>query len=114
MRYVICGVVAVGLGAALAGAGLVRGEDDDGEEEVAIADLPQAVVDAIKKDYPNAELLAAEKETENGETLYDVEFKNDGKTLEAEVTPDGKIVEVEEEDDDDDDDGDDEAEVRAE
>lgn len=82
--------------ALVAGAGVVSAES---EEPVAIKDLPKAVVDAIERDYPDAELLEAEKETENGETLYEVEIKTGGKTLEVEVTPEGKIIEVEEEDD---------------
>ena len=99
MKYVMCGFAAVAL-AAIVGAGLAQAEEV--EEEVAIADLPAAVTDAIKAEYPNAELLEAEKETEDGPTTYEVEIKNDGKTLEVEVSPEGKILEVEEEGDDDD------------
>ena len=102
MRFVHVGGAAVAaavLTAGLAGAAAVRAEET--EEAVAIADLPQAVTDAIKKDYPDAEFLAAEKETEDGTTTYEVEIKDGGKTLEVEVTPDGKIVEVEEEGADD-------------
>ncbi len=99
MKYVIYRFAAVAL-AAIVGAGFVRAEEV--EEEVAIADLPTAVTDAIKAEYPDAELLEAEKETEDGTTTYEVEIKNDGKTLEVEVSPEGDILEVEEEGDDDD------------
>jgi hypothetical protein len=90
--------------ALVAGVGVVSAEET--EEPVAIKDLPKAVVDAIEKEYPDAELLEAEKETENGETLYEVEIQTGGKTLEVEITPEGKIIEVEEEDDGKDDGGD--------
>ena len=48
------------------------------EEKVAIDKLPKAVVDAIKARFAGAELKAAEKETEGGKTVYDVEIKYKG------------------------------------
>ena len=103
MKYVMCGFAIVAL-AAIVGAGFARAEED--EEGIAIADLPAAVTDAIKAEYPDAELLEAEKETEEGTTTYEVEIKNDGKLLEVEVSPEGEILGVEAEGDDEgDDDG---------
>ena len=73
----------------------------DDEQEIAIADLPAAVVDAVKAKFPDATLVEAEVETENGKMVYEVEIEDDGQELEVEVSADGEILEVESDDDDD-------------
>jgi hypothetical protein len=74
---------------AVATLGVALGAD---EEKVAIDKLPKAVVDAIKARFAGAELKAAEKETEGGKTVYDVEIKYKGANYEVAVTPEGKIT----------------------
>src|SRR5688572_4562103 len=75
---------------------------DEDEEEVAVKDLPAKVVDAIEAKFPGAKITEAEKETEDGDTVYEVEINFGDEELEVEVSEDGKILEVEEEEDDDD------------
>ena len=76
-------------------------DNDDHEVPVAIADLPAEVSKAIEKRWPGAKLLSAERDGK----WFDVDFQTtDGKTLEAEVDPDGKIGKVEDETHDDEDD----------
>jgi len=78
------------------------------EREIEIDDLPKAVVDAIKKKYPGAEMEGAEEITVDDKTTYEVVIETaDEKDVEVTVDASGKIVkeeEVEEDDDDDDDD----------
>ncbi len=101
-------VASVVLGAAfLCGHGSALAEDED-EEEIAVEDLPEAVVNAVRKRFPNATIEEAERETEHGQVIYDVEVEDsDGAEYELEVTADGRILEIERDDDDDDEDDED-------
>ena len=74
------------------------------EIEVALSDVPEAVLAAAKKAVPGIKISSVEKETEGGEVIYDVEGVVDGKEYEVEVSAAGKVLEIEEEDDDDDED----------
>src|SRR5262245_14200581 len=65
------------------------------EEKVPLDKLPQAVVDAVKAKFPKAKLVSAEKETDDGKTVYEVAIKNDKQSIEVTLTPEGKIVEIE-------------------
>ncbi|MEX0711591.1 MAG: PepSY-like domain-containing protein [Pirellulales bacterium] len=85
---------AVGL-AMLVGAGAVWADED--EQDIALEDLPKAVVEAVKARFPGAELAEAEKETEKGRTLYEVELKHNAQEIVVSVTPEGTIVEIEKE-----------------
>jgi hypothetical protein len=67
------------------------------EEKVPLDKLPRAVVDAVKKRFPEAELVSAEKETEGGKTVFEVAIKNKGQNIEVTTTPEGAIVEIEKE-----------------
>lgn len=67
------------------------------EEKIALDQLPAKVKAAIKAKFPDAELISAEKEKEDGKTLYEVAIKHKGRTIEATVAEDGKIVEIEKE-----------------
>lgn len=66
-----------------------------GEVKVKLADVPKAVVQAVKAKYPKGKLTEASKETEDGKTVYEVTVM-DGKThIDVTVTPEGKIILVE-------------------
>jgi uncharacterized membrane protein YkoI len=65
------------------------------EEKVPLDKLPKAVTDAVKAKFPSAELVKAEKETEDGKTVYEVNLKSGGHSMDVTVTPEGKILEVE-------------------
>jgi hypothetical protein len=75
----------------LATAAVVRAD----EEKIALDKLPKAVVDAVKAKFPDAELVGAEKETENGKTQYEVSIKNKKDKVDVIVTSEGKIVAIE-------------------
>jgi len=67
------------------------------EEKITLDKLPKAVLNAIKAKYPDAKPVGAEKETKGDKIFYEVVIKNKDKSIELLLTPEGKIVEVEQE-----------------
>ena len=61
------------------------------EDTITVAEVPAAVVAAIKKDHPKATVTRYEKVIEDGVTKYKISLKG-GKTGSAEYLPDGKPV----------------------
>jgi hypothetical protein len=59
------------------------------EDTITAAEVPAAVIAAIKKDHPKATVTRYEKVIEDGVTKYEVTLKG-GKAGSAEYTPDGK------------------------
>jgi hypothetical protein len=90
MRRILASVAACAV-VMLATAAAVRAD----EEKIALDKLPKAIVDAVKAKFPDAELVGAEKETENGKTQYEVSIKNKKDKLDIIFTPEGKIVAIE-------------------
>ncbi len=74
--------------------------EEAGEAKVAAAVnlkvLPPAVLEAFQKTYPKAVIRGASKETEKGETYYEVESVDGKMNRDLLYTADGKAVEVEE------------------
>ena len=67
------------------------------EESIPVDKLPKAVLETVKKRFPKAEIVEAEKSTEDNEEEYVVSIK-DGKTeIDVTLTPDGKITLIEKE-----------------
>ncbi|MDB5313337.1 MAG: hypothetical protein JWO38_7539 [Gemmataceae bacterium] len=64
-------------------------------EKVPLDQLPKAVTEALKKRFPKAELVEATKETEGAKTTeYDVTVKENGKTIDVTLTPEGLITQL--------------------
>jgi uncharacterized membrane protein YkoI len=95
MRRIVgwCAVVAV-VGLVAAGAAVVA---DEKAEKVSPDKLPKAVADALKARFPDGKITSAEKETEDGKVVYDIELTSDGLKYEADIHEDGTIVEIEKE-----------------
>jgi uncharacterized membrane protein YkoI len=83
---VVLGLVAFGIAVA-----------EDKAEKLSPDKLPKAVADAIKARFREAKITSAEKEIEDGKTVYDIELTSDGTKYEADVLEDGTIVEIEKE-----------------
>jgi uncharacterized membrane protein YkoI len=66
-------------------------------EKIPVDKIPKAVMDAIKGRFPDAEITSAEKETEDGKVVYDIELKSKGKKYEMDIQEDGTIIEIEKE-----------------
>jgi hypothetical protein len=65
------------------------------DEKIPVKDLPKAVVDAVKRRFPKAEMTEAKKVTENGMMTYAIAFKDGAKMVEAGLTFDGKFLLIE-------------------
>jgi uncharacterized membrane protein YkoI len=86
-------------------------EDDDGddgehEEDLTMDQVPAAVKATIQAEAKGATIKEIERETENGQTVYEAEWVEGGQEVEIKIAPDGKLLKrkVEQEDEDDDDD----------
>ncbi|HEV8384402.1 MAG TPA: PepSY-like domain-containing protein [Candidatus Acidoferrales bacterium] len=72
------------------------GEKEEGETQVAKKDVPAPVLAAFAKAYPNALVKGYAKESEKGQTMYEVESM-EGKThRDVSYSPEGKLLIVEE------------------
>jgi uncharacterized membrane protein YkoI len=80
-----------GLAALLLLAPLARAD----EEKVPLDKLPKAVVETVKKRFPAAQMVSADKEKENGKTEYEVTIKDKGQKYDVSVTEDGTLVAIE-------------------
>lgn len=84
-------------------------DDDRNEVETSLIDLPSKITTDITSRFPAAELLEADQLLDdNGNTTYEVQFKHNGRIMEARYMADGRFLGVEvegpaEESDDDDD-----------
>jgi hypothetical protein len=78
-------VVLAGLQVALTG-------EDAPEESLEFAQLPPAVQEAVKQAYPEATIRECEKETEDGQTIYEVELQVEGREVDLELDASGKIL----------------------
>jgi hypothetical protein len=67
------------------------------EEKLPLDKVPKAVLDAVKKRFPNAQVVEAAKETEKGKTEYEVTVKDAGKKIDVTLTPEGAITMIEKE-----------------
>lgn len=66
-------------------------------QEVALDQTPPAVQDAIRNSIGQNKLDSLVKETEDGQSVYEAEFKNQGVANSVKVTETGEIVEWEQE-----------------
>ena len=81
-------------------------DDDDDEEEVTLDEVPAAVKATILAQAQGGTIEEIERETEDGQVVYEAEVEINGKEYEIEVAADGTLLDIEEDDDDDDDDDD--------
>jgi uncharacterized membrane protein YkoI len=92
--FSVSAVAGLVLLAAVAG----RAADDKNKaEKIAPDKLPKAVMDRIKARLPGAEITSAEKETEDGKVVYDIELKHEGRKYEMDILADGTLIEIEKE-----------------
>jgi hypothetical protein len=67
------------------------------EEKVDLKDLPKAVAAAVKARFPDAEMVGASKEKENGKTEYEVSVKTKDGKADVTLTSEGMITGIEKE-----------------
>lgn len=91
MRKTMIGLSA-GVVFGLLPAGLVRADE---AKKLAPAEIPPRIMQTVKARLPGAQISSAEKETENGSTVYDLEMKDGGRKYEMDIKEDGTLVEIE-------------------
>lgn len=65
------------------------------EEKIPLDKVPKAVLDAVKAKFKGAKLTGAVREKKEDKIAYEISLKYKGQTIEATVTPAGKIVSFE-------------------
>ena len=75
---------------------VVGGMATAGEKKLAERDVPRPVLDGVAKQYPTAKRLGYAREVEKGNTVYEVKLDADGRKIDLDVTPDGRILVAEE------------------
>jgi len=76
---------------------MMLGQANAGERELSRHQVPKAVIDAFEKAYPNAKPTEFEKETFEGKTAYEVEYKENGIEYGLVYSADGTLLQKEEE-----------------
>jgi hypothetical protein len=95
MRGIITSVAVSAMAGLVLLATTARAEDK--EEKIPLDKVPKAVMDAIKTRFPGADVTSVEKETEDGQVVYDVELKHKDRKYEMDIKEDGTILEIEKE-----------------
>jgi uncharacterized membrane protein YkoI len=86
-------LMTVALGTLLA----VIGQANAGEKELSKNQVPKAVIAAFEKAYPKAEDVEFEQEMFQGNAVYEVEYKENGKEYEFLYSAEGVLLQKEEE-----------------
>ena len=71
-----------------------KGETSDAKK-LSKSDVPAKVMDAVNSKFPGATIRSAEKETENGQVIYDIELTQNGRHHEMDIQENGAVAETE-------------------
>ena len=74
------------------------------DDEVQRAQVPKPVLDALAVDFPRAQAIRFNLDSEDGQKIYEVKFREGRRKIKAEYTAEGKRLSVKGKADDDDDD----------
>ena len=67
------------------------------EEKIGLDQVPPKVSAAVKAKFPGAKLVSAEKEVDEGKTVYEMAIESNGSKIDVSLDGDGTIVEIERE-----------------
>ncbi len=84
-------ILLVALGLSVRAAGPLRPQG-----QAPAAQIPRAVMETVKARFPRAVIETWTREQERGVVIYDIEFRQDGRKLEADIRQDGSLVNWEE------------------
>jgi uncharacterized membrane protein YkoI len=76
---------------------LSQDKDKAKPENIAPDKLPEKIMKAVKKHFPDGKINKATKELEKGETVYDIELTQKGRKHEMDIKADGTVVQIENE-----------------
>ena len=74
----------------------------ESEKSIPLSEVPAPALEAARAAVEGIVLTEAEVEEEDGQLVYEIEGRANGKEYEIEVTAEGEILEIEEEDADED------------
>ena len=80
------GMLALGLTVA---PGVANADDD---ETLKLTELPAPVRATVQREVKQGTITDIEKDQENGNVVYEVEFTDAGKNWEIDIAPDGKLL----------------------
>jgi hypothetical protein len=104
--FLFAGASIAALALSLAACETLRGDDDENEVSLELADLPAPVREAVLARTSEDNITQLTSEVEGGQTVYEVEYTVDGMETEAEFDASGNLLEEgDDADDEDDDDG---------
>ena len=105
----LTGVGIAALSISLTACETLRGDDDENEVSLTLAELPEPVRAAVLARTSEESITQLTSEVEGGQTVYEVEYTTDaGMATEAEFDAAGNLLEEgDDADDEDDDDGED-------
>jgi hypothetical protein len=92
-RGVAGGLAAAGLAVLVLVPAIARAQEK--KDKLDLDKIPKVVMDALKAKFPKPEITKWTKETEDGNVIYDIEFKQDGRNCEADIKEDGVILNFE-------------------
>src|SRR4051812_12919759 len=69
----------------------------DEPKKISPKEVPQNIVRTVNERLPGAEITSAEKETEGGNVVYDLEMTQKGIKYEMDIKEDGTLFEIEKE-----------------
>jgi bile acid:Na+ symporter, BASS family len=90
-KQIVMGVLTV------LGFSVLMGAAKADEEKIPIDKLPAAVLKAVKRKFPKAEIEKATREVEDGTTTYEVELEIKDRSVDVALKADGTILEIERE-----------------
>src|SRR5262249_15164221 len=74
----------------------VAGVAAAGEKKIDRAAVPKPVLGAIEKHFPSAKQLGFEREDEKGKIIFEARLQDGARRLDVDISPDGKLMAVEE------------------
>jgi hypothetical protein len=100
----LTGVGIAALSFSLTACETLRGDDDENEVSLTLAELPEPVRAAVLTRTSEENITQLTSEVEGGQTVYEVEYTVEGAATEAEFDAAGNLLEEGDDADDEDDD----------
>jgi len=67
-------------------------KDEKAEQKVPVDQIPQAVVDAVKKELPDGTITEAEKQKKHDKVIYEMDVKSGKIVYEVKISEDGTFI----------------------
>jgi uncharacterized membrane protein YkoI len=61
-------------------------------DDITMAELPAPVRETVQREVGSAELGDIERDDDDGTTVYEIEFRENDRKFELDVSPDGRVL----------------------